>query len=52
MALSKNATKLLAWFGIYKISAADYQAHLATHPKAQRHGAFVDALAELYAYGY
>lgn len=47
MALSRNAEKLLAWFGLYKISATDYEAQLATHPKAQRHGAFVAALAEL-----
>ncbi len=49
MALSKNAEKLLAWFGLYKISATAYDAHLTAHPKAQRHGAFVSALAELVA---
>lgn len=50
--LSLYAQKLLAWFGIYKISSADYKAHLAKHPKAQQRGLFVDALDELYTNGY
>jgi hypothetical protein len=53
MALSKNAQKLLAWFGLYKTTATDYKIGLDTkYPKAQRRGAFVAALDELYAGGY
>jgi hypothetical protein len=44
------AQKLLAWFGIYKITATQYDAGLP--PKAQRRGLFVDALEELVTYGY
>lgn len=50
--LSLYAQKLLAWFGIYKISSADYKAHLAQHPNVQQRGIFVDALDELYTNGY
>lgn len=52
MALSQNAQKLLAWFGLYQITATEYELELREHPHAQRRGAFVAALAELYAYGY
>lgn len=53
MTLSKNAQKLLAWFGLYKTTAVAYSNQLALRaPKAQRRGAFADALAELYAGGY
>lgn len=47
------AEKLLAWLGLYKISATAYDSYLTNrYPKAQRRGVFVDALAELVAYGY
>lgn len=50
--MSTYTEKLLAWFGIYKITAADYKAHLARHPKVQQRGLFVEALDELYSGGY
>jgi hypothetical protein len=52
MALSKFAQKLVNYLGIYKITTAQYKAHLAAHPKAKPHGLFAEALEEAYAYGY
>jgi hypothetical protein len=53
MALSRNAEKLLAWFGLYRTTATAYKLNLdSKYPKAQRRGAFVPALDELYAGGY
>jgi intergrase/recombinase len=51
MALSKNAKKLQAWFEIYKTTATEYAATLdSKYKKAQRRGAFAEALAELVAF--
>ena len=50
MALSTAADKLLAWFGIYKLSPTTYSNRLATHPHATRHGVFASALTELTDY--
>lgn len=51
--LSIYATKLLAWFNIYQVSATDYDTYLTTrYPKAQRRGIFEAALEELVYYGY
>ena len=50
--LSNAAQKLLAWFNLYSVTATAYDQHLTYHPKAQRRGLFVSALAELVAYGY
>ncbi len=52
MALSRNAEKLLAWLGLYNITATNYELQLRTHPHVQRRGAFVAALDELYTGGY
>ena len=47
MALSKYAEKLYAWFGLYKITPAEYNTHLLQHPKTSRRGAFNEAFSEL-----
>jgi len=47
MALSLAAEKLYAWLQLYKLTPAQYNNHLTTHPKAQRRGAFVAAFDEL-----
>lgn len=52
MALSRNAQKLADWLGLYKLTGTLYNTYLSTRPKAQRHGAFTSALAELVAGGY
>ena len=53
MALTYHAEKLLAWFGMYNVSATDYDTYLTTkYPKAQRRGIFAAALDELVYYGY
>lgn len=49
--LSLHAQKLLAWFGIYKITPTEYNYNLSyKYPKAQRRGVFASALAELVTY--
>lgn len=51
--LSAAATKLLAWFSRYNITASAYSYNITVrHPRAQRRGAFSAALAELVAEGY
>jgi len=52
MALSKGAQKLLAWFGLYKLTGTQYSSNLAKHPNAHKHGAFAANLDELVAGGY
>ena len=53
MALSTAAQKLLAWFGLYNTTAVTYKNNLdSRYPRAQRRGAFLTALNELYAGGY
>lgn len=53
MALSQNAQKLLAWFGLYQTTATAYDYNLTHYfPRAQRRGAFADALDELVNEGY
>jgi len=53
MALSLAAEKLLAWFGLYKLTPGEYYTILEGSPKAQQRGLFVDAFDELLAeYGY
>ena len=50
MALSLAAEKLLAWFGLYRITPSEYYYHLYYHPKAQQRGLFASAFDELIAY--
>lgn len=47
--LSTFATKLLAWFRIYKVQPTVYNERI-TNRHAQRRGAFASALSELVAY--
>lgn len=50
--LSLYAQKLLAWFGLYKISAAEYYAHLNNYGIEPHGEPFTTAFNELVTYGY
>ena len=50
--LSFYAQKLLAWFGLYKITATTYNTRISYEPNVHAHGIFASALAELVAGGY